>query len=146
MPYVKLKSHVKAQCAAFMTIATRARVVHHAHGSTRGVAAAEREVDLTAHDRLDQLRVVVHRVLEVGVLDQDDVAGRVLEPLAHGGALPRGASCRTTDTLGRSRTADDRRGVPSVELLSTTTSSIVDVADLEREYPLDRVATVSASL
>ena len=62
-------------------------LVHHAHPLSGDVAAAEGEVDIPTPDRMDQLRIVTHGVLEVGVLDQDDSARDVLEALAHRGAL-----------------------------------------------------------
>jgi hypothetical protein len=50
-------------------------------------AVAEHDVGLVLEDGLEQQGVVARIVLEVGVLDEDDVAGHVSQPGADGGAL-----------------------------------------------------------
>ena len=52
-----------------------------------GEARAEDDVGVAVEDRLEQLRVLARIVLEVGVLDEGDVAGDVRHGRAHGGAL-----------------------------------------------------------
>ncbi len=51
-------------------------------------AAAEDGVRLALDDEVEQLRVLLGAVLEVGVLDDDDVAHGRGDAAAHGGPLP----------------------------------------------------------
>ena len=92
------------------------------------------------HDRLDQLRVVLHGVLEIGVLDQDDAAGRVLEPLAHGGALPpRGVLEDEADPgIGGVPRDDVPRAVGRVALDHDELD--LDVGDVDGQDAIDRGA------
>ena len=50
-------------------------------------AAAEDRVGLALDDQVEQVRVLLGAVLEVGVLDDDDVARRLGDPPPHGRAL-----------------------------------------------------------
>ena len=70
------------------------------------VAAAEHEVGVPAYDRSEQRGIVGERVLEIGVLDQHDVTGRVRGALAHRVALPPGVFVDDNYVLGRSRSGD----------------------------------------
>jgi hypothetical protein len=56
-------------------------------GSATDEARAEDHVGLALKDRLQEHRVLPRVVLEVGVLDEDDVAGGRGEPRAQRGAL-----------------------------------------------------------
>ena len=67
--------------------------------------------------------VVLDRVLEIGVLDQDEVAVACSNPSRTAAPLPRAVSWSTKRTRLSPITLDDRR-VPSLELLSTIMSWI----------------------
>src|SRR4051812_2706513 len=84
-------------------------------------AAAEDDVGMTVDDRLEQPRVVGGVVLEVGVLDEDDVAGRRREPGTQRGALP--AVLRLEhDDVARPHAVD--------ELAAPVGAAVVDEHDL----------------
>ena len=81
---------------------------------------AEDDVGLALDDRLDELGILRRVVLEVGVLDDDDLAGGVPEPGAQAAPLPWFSSWKTIVRSGCSAASslEDSR-VPSVEQSST---------------------------
>ena len=88
------------------------------------VARAEDEGVATGDERFEQRVVVLEIVFEVGILDQNEVAGGGGEAGAHGVAFSARASSKMTITRGCSANSCAISRVPSVELLSTTTISI----------------------
>ena len=68
-------------------VAEAVPVHHHAPGIALE-ARAEDDVGVAVEDRLDELRILVGVVFEVGVLDDDDVAARLGDAAADGRPLP----------------------------------------------------------
>ena len=72
----------KTQCARFTTDAIARLPCMTRMGSPGNMATPEREVGLALHDRFDEPGVVIHRVLTVCVLDEDDLARDMTKTLA----------------------------------------------------------------
>ena len=83
---------------------------------------AEDDVGLVLDDRLDELGILLRVVLEVGILDDDDVAGGVSEAGAQGGPLALVAVVEDDLQVAVAACSSSRRisRVPSVEQSSTT--------------------------
>ena len=88
------------------------------------MATPEREVGLALHDRFDEPGVVIHRVLTVCVLDEDDLARDMTKTLADRVALALGLVLQNGQDAGGilGVLLHDLR-VPSLELLSTRINS-----------------------
>ena len=88
-------------------------------------AAAEHGVRLALHDEVEQVRVLLGAVLEVGVLDDDDVARRLRDPPPHRRALAPVPLLQEEleAALARPAPATISR-LPSVEASSTAMSSM----------------------
>ena len=83
---------------------------------------AEDDVGLVVDDGLDQLGILLGLVLEIGVLDDDDVAGGVLGSQCERSPLPWFLSWKTTFKSPSPFFSKSRRisRVPSREQSSTT--------------------------
>ena len=105
---------------ASVTIAIAQVVREEEHAMAPEKARAEHDVGVALADQLDELRILFRRVLEVGVLNDDEIAGDRRESAAQRRALA-GVGCRSSvkpssccrlsrislDAVGRSVVDDD---------------------------------------
>jgi len=105
-------------------LAKESRAVHH--------------LGPTGQDRPQQDRVVGRVVLEVGVLDQQDIAGRMAQALADGGALALVARQQVqVEVAPRGLLAQDIAGAVGREVVDDD-DLLLDVAEVDRPYLIEQ--------
>ena len=136
---IQVGEHVRAERQD--VIADRVPEVQHAMRLAARESRAIDHVGQAVDDRLDQLRVLLRIVFEVGVLDDDYVASRFGEPSAQRGALPLIDGMEERPDVRTERGCLRRSAVPSVEQSSTTMISFVTGERWTRSIRLRSVLT-----